>query len=68
MMMVINYDNSEDEDDYDMIDNNEGELMKHLLETWDGLDGTFSVPLRPVQGVFHCFSIILPGSSAFHSE
>ena len=59
MMMVINYDNSEDEDDYDMIDNNEGELMKHLLETWDGLDGTFSVPLRPVQGVFHRFSIIM---------
>ena len=55
MMMVINYDNSEDEDDYDMIDNNKGELTKHLLETWDGLDGTFSVPLRPVQGVFHCF-------------
>ena len=55
MMMVINYDNSEDEDDYDMIDNNKGELTRHLLETWDGLDGTFSVPLRPVQGVFHCF-------------
>ena len=41
------YDNNENDDDYDIIDNDEGELTRLLLETWDGLGGIFSVPLRP---------------------